>query len=182
MGLFLQTAIIQNCRQNEAERVIRELADNSRFGLMAEECDYMEFDKGVSILFNDHCIGYEKLAETLSKEVKQPVMLLYIYDEDFWGYFLYDNGKEIDFFSPMPDCLGEITEDEYKKFSGNSKLISKYFGVSEDKIKKYLVYWTEELIDDCDSKAYEDDEFGQCNCWQMADFMNKIGYPYEWEW
>lgn len=181
MGLFLQTAIIQNCKKDEVEKVVRELADVSRFGLVPEECDYVVFDKGVSILFNDHCIGYEKLAEAISKEVKRPVMLLYIYDEDFWGYFLYDNGEEIDWFSPMPDCLEEISEDEYKKFSGNSRIISKYFGVDEDIIKKYLVYWTEELMDDYDAKAYEDDEFEQCNCWQMVDFMKKIGYPYLFE-
>lgn len=27
-------------------------------------------------------------------------------------------------------------------------------------------------------KAYPDDEFGMGDCWQMADFMRKLGLPY----
>ena len=30
-------------------------------------------------------------------------------------------------------------------------------------------------------KAYEGDEFTLGDCWQMADFMRKLGYPYEFE-
>lgn len=49
-------------------------------------------------------------------------------------------------------------------------------------IKRYLVFWTEEMLNNYEKKAYEDDEFGQCDSWQMADFMRKLGYPFEYEW
>lgn len=58
---------------------------------------------------------------------------------------------------------------------GNAEIIAKYFDVEAASIEKYLVHWSEDMMD---KKAYEDDEFGYED-WQMVDFMRKLGYPYE---
>lgn len=187
MGLFLQTAVIPNCKEAEARAVIEKIAGYT-FGepyefsdLCAEECRYNENNTGVSILFNDGCAGYEGLAEAVSKELGKTVLLTYIYDEDFWGYFLYENGRELDRFCPMPDYFEEQSGEEREKMKGDASVISHYFGVDEASVTGYLCEWTEEMMDNYEEKAYEDDEFEQCDCWQMVDFMRKLGYPYEWE-
>lgn len=180
MGLFLQTAIIPNCKEDDIKALVEKVEQNTEFELIAADCRYQDYGNGVNILFNDSCFGYEGLAEALSKDIEQPVLQLYIYDEDYWGYYLYKGGLEIDCFNPMPDYFEEVSEQERKRTIGNSAIISEYFDVQEDAIKNYLVLWTEERMDHYDKNAYANDEYCQCDCWQMVDFMRKLGFPYSW--
>ena len=176
MGLFLQTAIIPDCKETEAREALKKIA--ARFDLIPEECRYKEYAGGTAILLNEDCVGYDTLAKAISKALRKAALLLYTYDGDYWGYFLFDNGKEIDMFDSVPDYFEGVSEKEKQEVKGNAKLISDYFHVEESSIKNYLVFWTGEMTD---KKAYEDDEFEYLDCWQMADFMKRLGYPYEWE-
>lgn len=196
MGLFLQTAIVPDCSETEvrnavaavAEKYSHELeaagADESSeyhiIELMPDDCRYQSAENGISILFNEDCIGYESLAGAISEELSKAVLLLYIYDGDYWGYFLYDKGLEIDRFVPMPDYFETVSADERRQMKGNADIIAKYFHVDKASIEKYIVFWTDSMMRNYSAKAYEDDEFGQCEDWQIADFMRKLGYPYEW--
>lgn len=180
MGLFLETAIV-NC--NDLSFLKQSLSEISRekpdFELKPEECRYSESaGKGIQILLNEDCVGYEKLTRAISEKISSYVMLLYIYDEDFWGYFLYDKGAEIDRFSPEPEYFGE--DEDSDKYKGNAEIIAKYFGIEKKNIENYLVKWIDEYYDDGDILAYEDDEYAYTDCWQMVDFMSKLGYSYEW--
>lgn len=181
MGLFLQAAVILNCGEDAARAAIKSLAGkNGDFELVEKECRMCERNRGVNILFNESANGYEQLAEALSLETGHPVLLMYIYDEDYWGYFLYENGRQIDCFNPMPDYFVPVSEAEKAACVGHSEVISDYFGVTGAMVEGYLKPWTESMLKEPDKKAYEEDEFGQCDCWQLADFMKKIGFPYEW--
>ena len=109
-------------------------------------------------------------------------MQLYLYDDDFWGYFCCENGELLDEFNPMPDYFEEASEEERQRVAGNSALIAERFQVPEAEVAGYLKAWPEDILDaDETEKAYESDEFSQGDCWQMADFMAKLGYPYDWE-
>ena len=119
MGLFLQTAIIPDCSEATLRKAVAAVAEkyscelespdfdeSSEFhilDLMPDDCKYQSAQNGISILFNEDCMGYESLAGALSEELGKAVLLLYIYDGDYWGYFLYDKGLEIDQFVQMPD-------------------------------------------------------------------------------
>ena len=177
MGLFLQTVILPNCKESLIKTAVEQVEERTNIGLIAADCLYKELNDGVNILLNRHCFGYEELAKELSLCITQPVLLLYIYDDDFWGYFFYENGNELDRFNPMPDYFEDVSEEERESFSGNSKIISKYFNVNEEDIKNYLIPWNMENRE----KAYEDDTCDPCSCWQMADFMKKLGYLFEWD-
>ena len=144
------------------------------------QCRYAVHGTGVSVLLNDDCVGFEGLAETVSVQLGKPVMLLYIYDGDFWGYFLCENGSVLDAFNPMPDYFEEVPEEQKESMRVNAALIADRFHVDPAAIEKYLVFWTEEDLEEWDEKVYEDDEFGRGEDWQMADFMRRLGYPYEW--
>lgn len=180
MGLFLETAIA-NC--SDLTLLKQKLAEVSnerpKLELKPEECRFAERgEKGIHFLLNENSMCYEKFAEALSEKISSYVMLLYIYDEDFWGYFLYDKGKEIDRFSPEPEYFGE--EENSGKYKGSAVEIAKYFGINKETIEKYLINWTDELYDEGNIKAYENDEYCYTDCWQMVDFMDKLGFPYEW--
>lgn len=178
MGLFLQTVLVLNGNENAVKATLEQVEKDSDIDLAASECQYQSLPKGTSVLLNENCTGYGELAQTLSDKLARPVLLLYIYDEDFWGYFFYENGRELDCFQTMPDYFEENSEEDNLHAGGNSRLIAEYFGVEEAEINKYFRVWTEELLDDYEAKAYEDDAFGQCDCWQMVDFMRKLGFPY----
>ncbi|MDE6589753.1 MAG: hypothetical protein K2K53_05295 [Oscillospiraceae bacterium] len=175
MGLFLQTAILPRCGEETARSAVTALAQrDGSLELDVSGCRFIPSDKGMQILFNDSCAGYDSLSGGLSELTGGPVMLLYIYDEDFWGYFYCENGKELDRFTPMPDYFGEVEDPEP---SGNSALIAERFGVPEEVVARYLVTWTDGDFEGA-RKASPDEEFPVGDCWQMADFMAKLGWPY----
>lgn len=185
MGLFLETVIIQHCEESAARIAFKKLSKMENPYVISDlECRYKQYGKGTLVLLNEDSNGYERLAGALSEELHSPVMLLYIYDEDFWGYYFYENGKELDCYNPMPDYFDEsISEEDVDRFSGRADVIAKYFDVNEEKIQSYLITWTDEIEEQDDNnkmKAYDDDVFGVGECWQVTDFMRKIGYPYAW--
>ncbi len=178
MGLFLQTAILPTCGEEQSRRAIESLAQQDpSLELELTGCKFFPSGSGVQVLFNEGCAGYDALAGGLSKLVGGPVLLLYIYDEDFWGYFFCENGRELDRFSPMPDYFGD--EVDFPDPSGNAALIAERFGVARDVVAPYLVTWTDEDFEG-ERKVSDDDECPMGDCWQMADFMEKLGWPYRW--
>lgn len=174
MGLFLEIAILPRCTKEQAVKAVKAAADaNDEFCIEPDDCQYIEQKNGTVICFNEGIVGFDGLAACLSIAVDGKVLYPYIYDEDFWGYYFYDKGQKLDSFMTEPDYFGE---DE-KGGSGNVELIAKSFGVAKEDIEKYLMCWTEEMYEE-EAFAYEEDECGYCDCWQMADFMGKLGYPY----
>jgi len=177
MGLFLQTAILPHCGEEKARLAVEALAQADQdLCLEASGCRFFPCDKGVQILFNENCCGYDALAKGLSEKTGLAVMLLYIYDEDFWGYFFYENGTELDRFTPMPDYFGNAPDGP--DASGNCALIASRFEIPEETAAAYLFPWTDEDMEG-ERKAFDDDEFCVGDCWQMADFMSKLGWPYQ---
>lgn len=180
MGVFINVLIVKGHKEDEVRKVLEKYENHPDWNLVPAECQYQEYNDGVTISLNDWCAGYESMTQELSAELACPVMLCYIYDGDYWGYYFYENGMEIDSFSPIPDYFEEISDEERQRFAGNSKVIAQYFNVDEQKIKNYLQQWSDDMLDSEESStAYEDDEFSIGEDWQLTDFMRKIGYPYE---
>lgn len=180
MGLFLETAIVKCDDLSLLKEKISELAvENPKFELDEGGCRYLARNgKGIQVLLSEGSVTYEDFSEKLSKKLDTWVMFLYIYDEDFWGYFLYDKGKEKDRFNPERDYFGKGDTESCK---GNADIISKYFAVPKESFEKYLTAWSDEFYEEGDIFAYDKDEFAYADPWQMADFMDKLGFPYEWE-
>lgn len=171
MGVFLQTAMIQEGNTEKVRAVLRNIAgNNSEMNILPEECEYRNAENGTLLILNEHAAGYDILAEALSAELHLPVMLLYIYDDDEWGYYYYDNGEKLDLFSVYPS-------EEAGDMSGNPDLIARKFGVAVRDIIHYYKEWTDDLIES-EEAAYEEDSFAYGDCWQMTDFMRKLGFPF----
>ena len=86
MGLFLHTALLPRCGEAEARQAVDTCAKLS-VGLVPEACRYQESAAGTAVWCNEGCGGYEALALALSANLSGPALLLYIYDDDFWGYY-----------------------------------------------------------------------------------------------
>ncbi len=177
MGLFLDVALLNGCNKDTAEQALKSwCAAKPKSRIVPSDCQLEEQSKGTVIIFNDDdCFEAQEFCITFSKEHGMVAMHLYIYDGDFWGYYLYKNGEEIDCFSPIPDYFEDIDEQEWERQKGNSNILAKEYSICSKDIERYLVTWDED--DNGEDKAYPDDEYGHID-WQMVDFMKKLGYHY----
>ncbi len=181
MGLFLHTAITRHKDLSKVREIISEAAeaykDNiEEFQVKEENCRYTEYNNGITITFHKGIPSPEFLA-AFSLKTDSPLLFLYIYVGDYWGYTLYDKGKEIDDFSTMPDYFIR-SYDKIQNSAEHAARIAECFGVNKDAIKNYLIAWTDERMYNEEAKAYFDDRTSYGDCWQMTDFMEKLGFPY----
>ncbi|MCH5344753.1 MAG: hypothetical protein J1E64_12005 [Acetatifactor sp.] len=175
MGLFLNVAVWQdrdNAKEKRAADVVAAAALAPEMAIHPADCVIQPCDKGIAVLFNEDCVGYEKLAEALSRQLGRAVLVGSIYDGDFWGYYLYDNGVEKDRFQTIPNYFEELDKKELRKWRGKARLLRKYFKCSR-KISAYLHFWKEDIEG---KKVCPDDEFKMGDCWQISDFLHKLGF------
>lgn len=177
MGLFLETVLFPGGRESECRAAVKRCSDDREFSIEADECQWHVFEKGPAVLLNDGCCGYEAMGERLSGLVECPVMALHIYDDDFWGYSLWQNGREIDQFFSLGDYFGE---GEPPRKPGDAGAVGKCFGVEPGDVERYLIPWDEEMMERGEERfAYDGDEAVIGDCWQMADFMKALGFDYD---
>lgn len=186
MGVFLHAAVVKNGKLENIKTGIQKVAEKfPDMNIISEKCEFENNDNGVLVIFNESANGYETLAKALSEEICVPVMLLYIYDSDGWGYFYCENGALKDLFSVCPEDASFI-ENEFDSQQQNTDMVSNQyrdsvkfiadrFNINANEIINYYRIWTDELIEE-EEAAYEDDEFTYGDCWQMADFMRKLGF------
>ena len=172
MGLFIHTLLFPGGHGTECFQALQECAAESEFALKMEECSWHTYEKGPAVLLNDGCFAYEIPAD-LTAVLKTPVMLLYTYDGDFWGYELWQNGTIIDEFRSAIDYFGEGE----KAKPGNAEIIGLCFGIPPERVERYLIPWKDTEIG-IDIYAYDSDAAYIGDCWQAADFMDAIGFDF----
>ena len=178
MGVFMQAALIPKADISAVRTDITALQqENPDWNLTAAQCICSTVKEGVMVLFNDGFCGYESAAAQLSLKTALPLLLVYIYDGDFWGYYFYQNGNKLDEFCTMPDYFVEDEEETDAEKMGDASVLAAHFGVAAADIQNYLVAWTDEMLDG-EIEAYAEDEAVYGDCWQAADFMRRLGYPY----
>ena len=76
-----------------------------------------------------------------------------------------------------------MEREEYDSWSGDAEKLERYIGgFHAGEVERYLTLWTDEMFEGRQArKAYAGDEYGYADCWQMADFLRRIGYPYPGE-
>ena len=173
MGLFLQTVLFPGGNELLCRSRLQVAAQNEEFRLALGSCRWHLYEKGPAVLLNDGCCGYGDLAQALSAQLPGPVMLLCIYDDDFWGYWLCQGGRELDSFAALPDYFGAGSPTNKP---GSASLVAQSFGVETKAVENYLIPWTEERMG---SLAYEADTATAGDCWQLTDFMKALGFDYD---
>lgn len=138
----------------------------------------------VVVLYPDDFLGWDDAAKYLSKKLAAPVFSFHIHDGDFWMYTLFDRGRRLDQFNPVPDYWEELTDREARRWAGDAGAVRKHWpGVTESQIRNYLVRWPLEDDDDGGGPdppgpAYPDDEYETGEDWQLLDFMRRLGLNY----
>lgn len=179
MGVFLQYALFPGCGEAAARMAVDAPAKNPAFEIRPERCRFADTGKGTQV-FLDGDLEFAPLARVLSQAIASPVMLLYLYDGDCWGYD-FCSGEEEDHFSTQPDYFGYIEEEERRYLAGRPEMLRKWFGNQEmDAVLRYLVHWT--VLGDSELAtarfACPSDRYPYGDGWQVTDFAARLGFPW----
>ena len=186
MGNFLALSGVIGKTQNEVFTSLTNYANSVGGGIQQDNtlnsdndncCIIDEANGNTTIFYPDGYLEWDDSSEFISRELNATVFSLHIHDGDLWMYLLYNNGKVVDQFNPVPDYWDEnITNEEIESWKGNASIVSNYVSYIKAKdIEKYLVRW--DLDEEESTKAYPTDEFTKEE-WQLVDFMTKLKLPY----
>jgi hypothetical protein len=176
MGLFMQFGGILASESDSSEAVTSLKAAHPK--TLENVGFYSEKDDRVLAFFDDYATGLDDVIAEISKHLQRPAFWFHIHDGDLWMYRLYHNGNEIDRFNTCPGYWSEVDSAVRKSWAGSATKVSEVWpGVAEPDIMRYLVDHEAEGFDG-EMKAYESDEFPAWDCWQMVDFLAKLGLAY----
>lgn len=183
MGVFLQTALFPGCAESAARDAVETAAKNPAFHIDLGMCKYAQNYEGTQVLIEGDSLGFATLAKVLSDLSGNPVMLLYIYDGDFWGYDFY-GGQEEDHFRTRPDYFGPVSPREKQRLTGNPAALLGWFPIQDiSAVKNYYIHWPDQSEDELGAAgaAYPADQYPYGDCWQMIDFAARLGFPWAFE-
>lgn len=172
MGLFLYTLLFPGGDPDKCRAALERKIENPDQNIWPEKCQWHLYPKGPAVQLNDGAVGFD-YAGPLSKRVNCPVLLGYIYDDDFWGYELWERGKLLDQFASLPGCFDE---DNPPNKPGDAELVARCFGMEPERIRRYLLPWPELEPDEF---AYDGDQAAAGDSWQLADFLEALGFDYD---
>lgn len=183
MGVFLQNALFPGCDESAARAAVEAAAREPGFHIAPENCRYAQNHEGTQVLIGGNAPDAALLARALSDASENPVMLLYIFDGDYWGYD-FCAGKEEDHFSTLPDYFRPASQEEKQRLNGNPDVLLGWFPVWDiSRIGNYYVHWSDldtwELEDGL--TAYPNDQYPYGDCWQMLDFAARLGFPWPFD-
>lgn len=181
MGVFLQFALFPGCQEETARQAVETAAQSPQFSLNPEKSLYSASHAGTQALIAGE-LGFDALAKELSRLAQNPVMLLYLYDGDFWGYDFYADTEE-DHFSTMPDYFDSISQAEKELLAGNPAVLGSWFPTRDQALlSRYLLHWTDhegELEEEGFACSGDSAPYG--DCWQATDFAAQLGFPWPFD-
>ena len=161
--------------------VLKPLAEVEEYFARFPEADGVECVPGLPdrtlVIYGESTGNFERVSR-LSAGLNGVAMALHIHDDDLWLYELYAAGVLQDCFNTIPDYWQEIDEEEQRKWQGNAAILAAHWtGLDPASVSRYLV----PLADDPPApgtRAYPDDAFEYGDCWQVTDFLRRLGTPY----
>ena len=181
MGIFLQLGGFL-APESDVSRAVTTLQDTYPESLTTVQFHAPAPDRTI-LLMEGYANDSAEAVQAISSTLQCPAFYFHVHDDDLWMYHFHRSGIEADRFNTSPAYWGEIPDKERRTWQGNAKVIcAAWPGVKEEDIERYLVDHDAEDFDG-ESKAYESDEFESWDCWQLVDFMAKLGleYPHDSE-
>lgn len=177
MGVFLNLMIVPGRSRAQVQAALGQMDRRTaeQYRLEPDGLQWNEQERGTLVLLEDSC-AYEGLPQVLSRQMEHTAMLCYIYDDDFWGYDLYHRGEWIDTFWTVPDCF----QPEDPRLSLHSprqraELLGQYLSADPEAVLNYLTPWTRTELDGEGLLAYPGDACTRGDCWQLGDFLRRLG-------
>ncbi len=186
MGLFLAMSGVANSNRAAVEDALRAYATERGGTLetvdtsadLSEALLIGESGGHVTLMYPSDFMQWDDASQYLSRTLNTAVFSLHIHDDDLWMYILFSKGEPVDQFNPIPDYwLKNMPESEKQEWAGNAAIVAQHWpGVVPESIGNYLLEWD---LDEADSdNAYADDHFPYNDCWQVTDFMRRLGLTY----
>jgi hypothetical protein len=185
MGLFLALSGVIGAKPDGVKNALAGFARDHSGGFEMAEGATDHPNTGVitwdgpntTVMYPNGYCKWDDVSKDISEKLGKPVFSLHIHDGDLWMFVLFRDGREIGWFNPVPEYWQELQPEEKKKWRGDASLIAQLIPtVSAEAIGKYFAEW--DLEHENPRKAYPDDRFTTGDCWQMSDFMKKIGLEY----
>jgi len=186
MGLFLSMSGIIGVSADVARDALGAYAKHTSIlfepaGTVTEGPDIGAITRegqNTTILYPPEFMEWDEASQFLSDRLAAPVFSLHIHDGDLWMYILFNHGEEVDWFNPVPEYWqANLPEEEKSKWKGDPELVAHLVpSLDPDVIRRYYVEW--DLEQEEEVKAYSDDRFPLCDCWQVCDFMRRLGLQY----
>ena len=186
MGLFLSISGIIGAEKQAVQSALQSFVASRKGSIhqaarSTEEPDTLVLsgeDLRWSVLYPWEFFEWDEASQYLSSELKVPVFSFHIHDEDLWMFLLFDKGELVAQFNPLPDYWDDsISDEERASWSGDAAAIADRIpGVTDDAIQPYLRQW--DLDEDDPGKAFPEDQFHSHDCWQMCDFLKRVGLKY----
>jgi hypothetical protein len=131
-----------------------------------------------TLVFCDEDTGNFDRMKTLSQRLGTAVFACHIHDDDLWLYEFYVAGQLTNKFNTIPSYWKRLTPEQESEWRGDADLLAHHWpGLSADSVRRYLHHQSDGP-NTFSGKAYPDDEFEYGDCWQLADFLRKLGTPY----
>lgn len=173
MEFILHTAIILKRGVFPVKKYLR-ILETSAFGACTKNCTLESYAAGTLIHFQSACTNPQELTRLLSAQAESTVLLCYTCKNDYWGYYLYDNGIEQDQFCPVPDYFGRVSLEFLEQSVGNAACLAQYFNTSAESLTNYLRCWSTDLLPE---KAYPHDQYGY-EAEQLTDFLAALHFSH----
>jgi len=131
-----------------------------------------------TLVLYDEATGDMEPIQSLSRELGTAAFACHIHDDDLWIYEFYVSGTLIDKFNTIPSYWKPLTPSQEAEWKGNADLLASHWpGLDADSVRRYLQNQGQQ-DDIASGTAYPDDEFEYGDCWQLTDFLRKLGTPY----
>jgi hypothetical protein len=186
MGMFLSLSAVVGKTQEQVTESLKKFLERRSGGLEIASIDYQhpnfsviqQSGNNTTFVYPRGFIEWDDASAHLSEDLQTIVFSCHIHDDNLWMYVLYDNGEVVDRFNPVPDYWDDsISADEINEWKGNAEVIAKYIpGLKPEDIERYMRRWDRKQVNE--EKAYPDDYGCFGDCWQLFDFMNKLGLPF----
>ena len=136
--------------------------------------------QNATILYPNDFVEWDDASAFIAKDLQTSVFSFHIHDEDLWMFQLFYKGELVTRFNPIPDYWQEdLSDTEAQSWQGDAAAVSNYVpGLQAKEIEKYFVRWDWDDDYEGEEKAYPEDEFEYGDCWQLVDFMEKLGLEY----
>ena len=186
MSLFLAMSGVANASRATVEEALRAYAAQRGGSLDAADASadpsdallIAESGSHVTVMYPGEFVQWDDASQHLSKALDTSVFSLHIHDEELWMYVLFAKGEQVDQFNPVPDYWQKkMPKSDKLVWAGNAVVVAQHWpGVVSESICNYLFEWDRDVGDS--DNAYDDDEFPFNDCWQMTDFMGRLGLVY----
>lgn len=131
-----------------------------------------------NVLYPGEFFDWDEASAYLSSQLDKPVFSFHIHDEDLWMFDLFAGGESVARFNPVPDYWDDdLSEKERESWAGDAEVIAgRVPGLSAEAIRPYLKRW--DFDEEDPGKAFPDDHFDYQDCWQLCDFLKRVGFVY----